>query len=340
MRIALVSNDFEFRIKDGISRYSYELYNYLKKNNEIYLYTFKEVASNFLSNVSLGIERIFGTKIDNSVDIVHVLYPNAIFPITKKPVVVTWHDADVFTRYKASPFSPRFYHWLGVVLPALRNTKRSNGIVYVSEETKYEVDKYIRKYSNKDYAIVPNGIDQAFIDAKVKRGVERRDFVFVGSVHFAHKNVHFLIRSFVEASPKDNDLYIFTPTEESKIPKEFFNYKNVHIIIKAQTEEIIDKLSKSIALLHFSKLEGFGYPILEAMALGTPVVVLKDANIPKITTKYAIKIDEADATKTIIKLAQEKPELSDEAIKYAKSFSWERSARETEAFYKKILNQK
>ena len=338
MKIALVSNDFNFRLKDGISRYSYELYKYLSRKHEVFLYTFEEAGS-FWENVSRGLKRLVGIRIREDVDLVHLFYPNAVFPITAKPVIVTWHDTDLFTRYRSHPFSPEFYHWLGVVWPAIRNTKRADGLIYVSDETKRALAKYMNSgLSGKQHKVIPNGIDQEFVEARILKGVDRKDFVFVGSVHFAHKNVAFLIKSFVEASPKGHDLYIFTPTDRERIPEEFFKYKNVHIIIKAPTSTIIKKLSRSVALLHFSKLEGFGVPILEAIAVGTPAVILKDANIPEVTAKYAIKVSESGAAEMIRKLAKEKPELSDEAIAYAKSFSWERSARETETFYNKVMS--
>ncbi|MGC8496256.1 MAG: glycosyltransferase [Candidatus Micrarchaeia archaeon] len=337
MKIALVGHDFDFSSKDGISRYSYELFTRLKKHNKVSAYEHKKGVG-FVGNIVPGLHRYtVGIKVDDA-DIVHLMYPNTTYVRSSAPQALTWHDASIFNRYKTfNIFSSDMYHWLGVALPALRNTNRANGITYNSEETRKSLIPYIGKYLDKPNEVITHGIDDAFIKSKIDHNIERKDFVYVGSVQYPHKNIPLLIKSFESANTGNNMLYIFTPTDRDLIDPSYFKAKKVKIIIKASTSEVIEKLKHSIALLHFSRLEGFGVPILESMALGTPVVVLKSAEIPKIVTKYAIKISESEIKSTIGKLALTKPELSDEAIEYAKSFSWDRTVSMTVEFYKKIL---
>ncbi|MGC8676292.1 MAG: glycosyltransferase [Candidatus Micrarchaeia archaeon] len=335
MRIALVGNDFGFRNKDGVSRYAFEIYKHLSSGNDVQTYEIGAGRS-FSSSAVYGLRRLLGVRINEDAEVVHVMYPNAAYPLTGAPVAVTWHDANVFSRYLTkNPFSAGFYHYFGVVLPALRNTKRADGIIYVSEETKRRLARHVPGIGAKQSAVIPEGIDEAFVKERVSHGAERRDFVYVGSVEFAHKNIEFLINSF-EASRVAEKLYIFTPTSRDKIPKAYFSAKNVSIVLGAGTSAIISKLKSSIALLHFSLVEGFGLTILESMAVGTPAVVLEHADIPAIVTKYAIKAKPEDVPATIRRLARERPELANEAVKYAKGFSWRASALKTLAFYKRL----
>ncbi len=334
----MVGHDFDFSAKDGISRYSHELYAHLRKGNKIYKYESKNGAG-FFSNIMPGLRRHFvGVKIEEDVDIVHLMYPNTTYAITSAPYAVTWHDASIFQRYKTYyPFNASFYHYLRVVLPALKNTKRAQGLTYNSEETRESLIKYIGRCEDKVNEVILHGIDDIFIKERVSHSEDRGDFVYVGSVQYPHKNIPFLISTFNKAETGKNKLYIFTPTPKELIDPSYFKMEKVWIIIKASTEEVIEKLKRSIALLHFSKLEGFGVPILESMALGTPVLLLENANIPKAISKYAIKTNESAARKAIEWLAKERPELSDEAIRYAKSFNWDNTALKTVEFYKKVI---
>lgn len=338
MKIALVGHDFDFSSKDGISRYSHELYEHLRGANNVFIYESKN-GSGFVSNIAPGLKRhFFGVRIDEDVDIVHLMYPNTAYAITDAPYAVTWHDASIFRRHRTyNPLAKDFYHYLGVVLPAMKNTRRAQGLTYNSEETRKSLIPYIGKCEDKVNEVVLHAIDDIFINEPVPHGGGRHDFVYVGSVQYSHKNIPFLISEFNKADTGSNKLYIFTPTPKELIDPKYFKMEKVRIIIKATTEEIIEKLKQSIALLHFSKLEGFGVPILESMALGTPAVVLADADIPEAVSRYAVKVDPGAASKTISRLAKERPELQENAVEYAKSFSWKNTTLKTVEFYKKVI---
>jgi len=340
MRIAMVGSDFDFSSKDGISRYAYELYRRIRKSNSVSTYCFKKEGG-FIGNALHGFDRLFiGAKIANA-DIVHVVYPNTAVVRSTAPQVLTWHDTALFTRYRTrNIFSGKFYHHLGVVLPAVKNTKNASGIIYVSDKTKESVERLLPESAEKPNKVIYEGIDEEFVKSEPVGDIARKDFVYVGSVQYKHKNVDFLIRSFLNAKLSGEDLYIFTPTDKSLIPSRYFGIKNIHIIINASTKEIVEKLKRSIALLHFSKLEGFGLTILESMAVGTPVLILKHASIPKAVSKYAWAVEEQEVVEKLRELSKNPEPLSRKAIMYAKSFSWDSAAKNTLSFYREILETK
>jgi glycosyltransferase involved in cell wall biosynthesis len=99
----------------------------------------------------------------------------------------------------------------------------------------------------------------------------------------------------------------------------------------------------AIALLFPSRYEGFGLPALEAMSCGTPVVGSDATSIPEVVGDAGVLLDPDDAegmAGALIQLAHDpdfRAELSQRALAQAARFSWERTARETLAAYRKVL---
>lgn len=95
--------------------------------------------------------------------------------------------------------------------------------------------------------------------------------------------------------------------------------------------------------VHVSKLEGFGLPVLEAMQCGTPVLVSNGSSLPEIVQAAGmmanpLDVDEiANKMEVMIQDEQLREALSRKGIRQAEKFSWEKTARETIAIYKKTL---
>ncbi|MGB3639956.1 MAG: glycosyltransferase, partial [Rivularia sp. (in: cyanobacteria)] len=92
-------------------------------------------------------------------------------------------------------------------------------------------------------------------------------------------------------------------------------------------EELAIVYSGAIALIYPSKYEGFGLPILEAMACGCPVITCENASIPEVAGEAAIYINDSDAEGLANALCEvQKPAirqfLIDRGIEQAKKFSW------------------
>ncbi|MBA7667497.1 D-inositol 3-phosphate glycosyltransferase [subsurface metagenome] len=88
--------------------------------------------------------------------------------------------------------------------------------------------------------------------------------------------------------------------------------------------------------------EGFGFPPLEAMACGCPVIVSNRASLPEVTGEAAIKVDPYDtnglasALEVVLTDDSLKRELVSKGLEHARQFSWEKAARETMAVYQSV----
>ena len=100
---------------------------------------------------------------------------------------------------------------------------------------------------------------------------------------------------------------------------------------------------RAIALVYPSLYEGFGLPLVEAMACGTPVIASNTASMPEVLGDAAILVDPADGqawTGAIIDVVhdeQTRGRLRTAGLRRAADFTWERTARLTLDVYRRTL---
>jgi glycosyltransferase involved in cell wall biosynthesis len=109
-------------------------------------------------------------------------------------------------------------------------------------------------------------------------------------------------------------------------------------------EDELPLLYNAAAVFIFPSLyEGFGLPVLEAMACGTPVVTSNAASLPEVVGDAAITIDprSSEAIATAVQSVLEDPclaaELSRRGVERARGFSWKRAAEQHLSVYREVL---
>jgi len=116
------------------------------------------------------------------------------------------------------------------------------------------------------------------------------------------------------------------------------------ILLPFITDEELAAIYKTcFAFIWPSLWEGFGLPVLEAMAAGAPVLTSNSTSLPEISGGCALLVDPMNTeeiTKGIMRLIEDRSlrkELREKGKTWAKNFTWENTVRETINVWKKVL---
>ena len=113
--------------------------------------------------------------------------------------------------------------------------------------------------------------------------------------------------------------------------------------ITVSDEELPVLYSSARCLVYTTLYEGFGLPILESMACGTPVITSDVSSMPEIAGQAALLVnpaDEEEIKKSIYRVLNDKnlnSELTEKGFRRAKEFTWQKTAAETFLVYKKLM---
>ncbi len=134
----------------------------------------------------------------------------------------------------------------------------------------------------------------------------------------------------------------FSPGLQARI-KELGITKQVKFLDYISYSELPKIISNAQALVFPSLWEGFGFPVLEAMACGTPVITSNLSSLPEVTGDAAILINPyktaeiADAMQQIVNDSGMREQLSKLGLERAKQFSWEKTGLSTLEVLKNFL---
>ena len=276
----------------------------------------------------------------------YIFSPNINFTALSKNIkqILTVHDLSF--KFFSQFFSAKQRLWHLGINPK-KQCRRADIIIAQSENTKRDIVDYYKIPPEKIKVIYP-GISSIFSDTpankeklKQKYNLPNHFILFLGTIE-PRKNIIGLIEAFEKC-------YSSLPMPYSLILAGAPSWNDKEIHERAATSPLKDKIkfigyvdaeekpglySLAELFVYPSFYEGFGFPVLEAMACGTPVITSNRSSLPEITNQSAYLINPnrpAEIANAIIKLVKDE-NLKEHFIKLgleqAKKFSWETAAKQ------------
>lgn len=271
-------------------------------------------------------------------------------PIPEAPLyskcryVVMCHDL-IPLRFPrlTSPLTKYFRYVVPLVL------KQAEHIICNSEATARDIVDFYGIAANKITPILL-GYDAAhFYPREISNSSDKNPYFLYLGRQDPYKNLEKLINAFAAVPNQDYHLAIAGSTDSRFTPKLQQQAQELGIENRLAWLDYLDYqelpliISGAVALVFPTLWEGFGLPVLEAMACGTPVITSSLASLPEITGDAAILIDPHNTsaiTSAMVSITQDKnmrSQLSQLSIQQAQKFSWTKTGAATKQVLEKYL---
>jgi len=288
------------------------------------------------------------------------------------PAVVTVYDLiPLLFPQRVSPTARLLFRWMTAL--ALR---AASCVIVISQATRRDLLTLYHLLPQKVTAI-PLAADGGF-NPLPPTEVERvrckyslpEDYLLYLGINKPHKNLVRLIDAFSRITrrpepfvpgPKDQGpveghhasrfTLVIAGAWDSRYPEprqraQALGLENVVRFLGPVPEADLPALYSGATLFVFPSLyEGFGLPVLEAMACGTPVVCSNTSSLPEIVGQAALTFDPLDVEEMAAKIEQVlrnealREEMREKGLRQAARFSWERTAQETLKVYKEAASR-
>ena len=289
-------------------------------------------------HLSLGVMRSLDVCIFNT-PVIPWWY--GIFGKAKKSIVIAydfayWH------------FGKNYFLWLYHAY----SLWRADHIVAISEATKQDLMKLFWVPEKKITVIYLGYKKVCELPPQDVPGIPEKFFLFIGAIK-ERKNVFGIVRAFHQFTTRfsTDHMLVIAGNGSGPYVEKIKAYISEHglsprvLFLGHITDNNLSSLyQKAEALLYPSFIEGFGFPVLEAMHCGLPVITSNAYSLPELAGSAAVCVDPHDigAIAYIMRIIVQNPAYREELIKkgheQAQKFSWEKTAREYLAVISSILH--
>ncbi len=309
---------------------------------------------------SFAEQRVMPREIAHArVNLMH--YPHWNVPIfSRVPFVVTIHDLILLEDSMSARATTRnaFVHGIksiGYRIALEAAVHRSKHIIAISEYTKRSILEHFRVPGGK-ISVVYNGVRSPIGAEKItlaELGVQKPYILSVGNA-YPHKNLETTLISFRELCNSDEHTMLVLAGKrdifvekleafalEIGIPSHRIRFVNT------PTDAVLARLYADASLLVIaSRIEGFGIPPLEALALGIPVAASHTSSLPEVLGE-AVRYfdpDDTDALARLMRDAIHQPSawrsLRALGIRQAEKFTWKKTALAMRDIYRNFADRR
>jgi len=260
-------------------------------------------------------------------------------PIGYRRQVVTVHDCAFHDCPEA--FSKPFRLWYEWLLPRLAH--RVAKVITVSEFSRDRIVDLLG-IPPEHVPVVPNAVSSNFcrtdkntiVAMRDRLGLPNQYVLSLGSIE-PRKNLNRLLQAWQLVHERLSGYFLVVAGGRSDVFREAFSSVPPNVLFTGYVDDrdLPALYSGASCFVYPSIYEGFGLPVLEAMACGTPVVCSNNTSLPEVYGDAALAIDPLDIEAIGLSIAEVvrdgdlRGAMSAKAIVQASRFSWDRSSNQT-----------
>ena len=241
--------------------------------------------------------------------------------------VVTLHDL----HFERDPSAMGLVDRVTFKIVVPRAARRADHVIAVSERTKRDAIE-LYGIAPEKITVTPHGVDPAFAPGDGAQRERDGYLLFVGAIQARKAPLVAADAARAVGLP----LVVAGPEKEPAVAREL-RARGADVRGWVEQRELADLYRGAAALVWPSRYEGFGLPVLEAMACGTPVVVSGDPALREVAGDAAVVATDGDYAAATRKALADRERLAAAGIERARLFTWEETARRTADVYRAVL---
>jgi glycosyltransferase involved in cell wall biosynthesis len=262
------------------------------------------------------------------------------------PLVTTIHDAIIeklpeFYAQGSHARAKRWWRW---------SAQRADAVFTVSRTSRSDILDVWSPSPSRVHVVYP-GVEEAFRQASLESGsiansrfgMERPYLLYVGH-RGEHKNFRVLAMAIRDSALEDLDLVLVGGADRVPELEEWSGRERnrLHHLKRVTDSELRSLYSGAVALVFPSLYEGFGFPLVEAMSCGTPVVssdIPSSREVCADSAEFFQPRDPVDCVKAILRVQdpEKRKSLIRKGIERSKLFDWSSCANETIRIYEELI---